>query len=857
MLPAPDPIRLAVPPAPEPPAAPSFPWVATVAPVAMALVLFAATRTPYTLMFAALGPLVAVGAAVDGRRSRRRSARQAAARDAEQLRCLTERAHDIQHAEHERLLALAAASDSGAVLLGSGRVASAVVVDDDPLDLSGERCGMLRAAAADPPAGPVVADAADGIGICGSPVLAVAVARSIAAQLDGVTRDEQGFRWNGVRIAWAAAERLLPADCGVVVDLDSGEVRGPGVLPQRGGFTAYALTAAAGEARITGGGVPDRVELASLLDAATADGLRAPIGRDARGPVEVDLLADGPHALVAGTTGSGKSELLVSWILALAATRSPAQLSFLLVDFKGGAAFAPLAGLPHVTGILSDLDPRLTRRAIESLRAEVLRRERLLAESGARSIADLPPGRLARLVIVVDEFAALVAAGPDLHDVFADLAARGRSLGLHLILCTQRPAGVIRDAVLANIGLRICLRVTDRGDAIAMTGVTSPAGLAPEPRGRAVLQRDGEVRILQVAMSGPGDAARIPVDGPGIPERPWLDPLPHVILLSEVPSAGEPGHAFGVLDLPAEQRQPAAVYDPPRHGHVLVTGTAGSGATTALAALSAGADALVLSPEPADAWAQLDLAATRDLLVIDGLDALLAAAGPDLGHELGERIAALLRGRAPAVMASVRRIGGPVAGLAGLFGSRLLLRQSSRDEHLLAGGQAESWDPSLPPGAGTWRGDVVQVADPGIPLPPPELPPLPRVAPGGDAALAVVAARPGELALPPHVLVVAVGREAAPELRAGPGGRPTVLVGDPEAWQSEWALLTEVRRSVPIVLIGCTASDHRMLLREVQPPPPLGPAAGECWLSRGGHTVRASWQGAATPESEENSPPNR
>ena len=98
-----------------------------------------------------------------------------------------------------------------------------------------------------------------------------------------------------------------------------------------------------------------------LLSAPGRAGLAAPIGRDAHGPVWLDLVAQGPHALIAGTTGSGKSELLVAWVVALAALHPPSRLSFLLVDFKGGAAFAPLAGLPHVVGILSDLDGRLAR----------------------------------------------------------------------------------------------------------------------------------------------------------------------------------------------------------------------------------------------------------------------------------------------------------------------------------------------------------------------------------------------------------------------------------------------------------------------------------------------------------------
>ena len=824
------------------------------APVAMAVVLFVVTGTPYTLMFAALGPLVAIGAAVDGRRSRRRVSRQARAREAIEVARLVERARLAQRLEHDRLRALAAAVSSGAVLLGHGRVASAVVIDGvDPVD---DRHGMLRAAAAGPDDGPVVVDAGDGIGVSGAPAFACAVVRGLAAQLDDVVELEDGFRWGGARIAWAAEERLLPEECRVRIDLDAGAVRGPGVLGQADGFAALAITRAQAVRVARRPGLPERVAVADL--APRSGGLAAALGRDADGDVVVDLVADGPHALVAGTTGSGKSELLVSWILSLASTRAPDELSFLLVDFKGGAAFAPLAGLPHVTGILSDLDPRLTRRAIESLRAELLRRERLLAADRVRSVDELPTGRIPRLVIVVDEFAALVAASPELHEVFADLAARGRSLGLHLILCTQRPAGVVRDAVLANIGLRICLRVTDRGDSIAMVGDDAAARLPGEPRGRAVLLRDGEARTLQVAMSSPLDAERIAQhNAPGIPARPWLDPLPAAIGLADVPPSDEPGRILGVLDLPAARSQPAAVYDPQRHGHLLVMGAAGAGATTALATLCASGDVVVVADDPADAWAQLARPPVQGLLVIDGLDALIAAAGPDLGHDLVERLAVLLRARAPAVAVSARRLGGPVTPLAGLFGSRLLLRQSSRDEHLLAGGAADAFDPGAPPGSGTWRGDVIQVADAGRALPVPLLPELPRVTIGRDPVLAVVASRPEAINLGPAVRIVRVGGGPAPTLDVGRGGRPTVLLGDPDAWQSEWGLLTEVRRAAPIVLIRCTAADHRALLREAQTPPPLGRRAGECWLSSDGVTVRAVFEDVSARESEEKGPPNR
>ena len=122
-------------------------------------------------------------------------------------------------------------------------------------------------------------------------------------------------------------------------------------------------------------------------------------------PCLVDLVGQGPHALVAGTTRSGKSELLVTWITALARCYPASEVTFLLVDFKGGAAFTPLRAMAHVLGTLTDLDARIAGRAVSSLSAELRRRERVLAEHGVRSIEELPAGVLARLVVVVDEFA--------------------------------------------------------------------------------------------------------------------------------------------------------------------------------------------------------------------------------------------------------------------------------------------------------------------------------------------------------------------------------------------------------------------------------------------------------------------
>ena len=194
--------------------------------------------------------------------------------------------------------------------------------------------------------------------------------------------------------------------------------------------------------------------------------LRAIVGQSAQGTFSLDLRSDGPHALVGGTTGAGKSELLQAWILGMAAAHSPQRVTFLLVDYKGGSAFRDCVALPHTVGLVTDLSPHLVRRALASLSAELRYREHLLARHRAKDLAelerrgevDVPPS----LVIVVDEFAALVQEVPGFVEGVVNVAQRGRSLGLHLILATQRPAGVIKDNLRANTNLRLALRVGRR-----------------------------------------------------------------------------------------------------------------------------------------------------------------------------------------------------------------------------------------------------------------------------------------------------------------------------------------------------------------------------------------------------------
>ncbi len=360
------------------------------------------------------------------------------------------------------------------------------------------------------------------------------------------------------------------------------------------------------------------------------DALRTSLGRSADGPVTVDLCRDGPHALVAGTTGSGKSELLQSLIAGLALNHPPDRCSFLLVDYKGGAAFAEAARLPHTVGMLTDLDGSTTARALRSLAAELSRREALLAAHGVADLAALPATvALARLVIVVDEFATLAEELPGFVPGLVGIAQRGRSLGIHLVLATQRPGGVVSPEIRANCTLRICLRTTDEADSRDVVGTPAAAHLPVHLPGRALLRRGStDPRPFQVARvalpaagapdepevrrhawpgvvrpgrrttTGTTDLSRL-VDalsraaelrGSATPHRPWQPPLPDLLPQAELdadmhrtaPRQGATRLRIGLLDRPDRQLREPLDLDLAAGGGVLAAGGPRSGRTTLL-----------------------------------------------------------------------------------------------------------------------------------------------------------------------------------------------------------------------------------------------------------------------------------
>lgn len=231
------------------------------------------------------------------------------------------------------------------------------------------------------------------------------------------------------------------------------------------------------------------------------DGLTVTLARsgDETGVVEMDLAADGPHLLIAGTTGSGKSDLLLSLLLGAAAHHPPAEVAFLLLDFKGGASFGPLGALPHTMSLETNHVGTASLRALSAIRAELHRREALFAEAGVSDYPGFrrrhPDAALPRLVVAIDELRVLVDDHPDAAAVLQRLAATGRSLGFHLILATQRATGAVGSDLRSNLGSTIALRTATEQESWDLVGTAAAARLDPRRPGSAILSTAGRPTV--------------------------------------------------------------------------------------------------------------------------------------------------------------------------------------------------------------------------------------------------------------------------------------------------------------------------------------------------------------------------
>ncbi|MBI5958535.1 MAG: AAA family ATPase, partial [Chloroflexi bacterium] len=237
---------------------------------------------------------------------------------------------------------------------------------------------------------------------------------------------------------------------------------------------------------------------------------------------------DGVHGMIAGTTGSGKSELLLTLITGMALIYDPSVINFVLVDYKGGAAFDPFRTLPHVVDIVTNLQGTAGIRTFTALRSELNRRSKLIADTNVKHIVHYRQKGLhisrepfPFLFVIVDEFAEMVKENPDFKAQLDSITRLGRALGVSLILATQRPAGAVTDQMRANMKFRICLRVETMEDSRELLRRSDAAFLPPNIPGRAYLQVGNEnVELMQVARAGG------PYSGPEVDTEPpviWLN----------------------------------------------------------------------------------------------------------------------------------------------------------------------------------------------------------------------------------------------------------------------------------------------------------------------------------------------
>ena len=368
--------------------------------------------------------------------------------------------------------------------------------------------------------------------------------------------------------------------------------------------------------------------------------------------------AHGPHALVGGTTGSGKSEFLTTYLIGLAINFSPEDVGMLIIDWKGGGIANTLDALPHFMGAITNLDGAGTARALASIKAELNKRQREFAVYGVNSInaymslykqrhtpkpeVKYPSKPLPHLVLVSDEFAELKANVPEFLDELTSVARIGRSLGVHLILATQKPSGVVNDQIEANSTSKIALKMASEQDSNELLKTTDAAHITNPGRGylkvgqnevyelfqsgyagvpydpEAVVAERVDERIYTINEVGqyelffdPGeevDQGKDTSDLPSqleavietiatifegdpaltLPDKPWLPNLPASIAAPNPTVETGLAVPLGMLDVPSRQAQERFDFDLVKAGHTVVFGSPGFGKSTVLQTLVLG-----------------------------------------------------------------------------------------------------------------------------------------------------------------------------------------------------------------------------------------------------------------------------
>lgn len=364
----------------------------------------------------------------------------------------------------------------------------------------------------------------------------------------------------------------------------------------------------------------------------------------------LDVVNHGPHGLVAGMTRSGKSELLTSWLLSIAVNYHPYDVSFLIIDYKGGGLADTLEGLPHMVGKITNIGEAI-ERSMASLKSELVRRQKIFSDVGVNKISDYIDGfhagkyeePMPRLLLVADEFRELKAQEPEFLKSLVSVATIGASLGIHLVLATQNPSGIVDDQIKANSNFQICLKVQNPAASRDVIAHTEAAQITQAGRAYIRVGSDEVFELVQSYWSGApylGDKARNSeagnqvriVEATGERQKtvveektrfksdvtelqiiskyltavarehqirkmpcPWLPELPKILYLEDlkVPQKGFDGSGWGeeipwfqvpigMYDRPKVQKQGVQMLNFDEEGHYGIYGAPGSGKTTML-----------------------------------------------------------------------------------------------------------------------------------------------------------------------------------------------------------------------------------------------------------------------------------
>ena len=372
------------------------------------------------------------------------------------------------------------------------------------------------------------------------------------------------------------------------------------------------------------------------LTKESAKSLAVPIGlKGKEDVVELNLheKAHGPHGLLAGTTGSGKSEFLQTYILSLAVHFHPHEVAFLLIDYKGGGMAQPFKNIPHLLGTITNIEgsKNFSERALASIKSELKRRQRLFDQYQVNHINDYTDlykqqqaeEPLPHLFLISDEFAELKREEPDFIRELVSAARIGRSLGVHLILATQKPGGVIDEQIWSNARFRVALKVQDANDSREILKNGDAATITVTGRGYLQVGNNEVYELFQSAWSGAPyledttqsedeialvtDLGLIPLSNVTTHDRkkkgrkteieaivekiealqvemgikklnsPWLPPLAQRLSRKSYQSSEKHEINFAMIDEPEKQSQTVYHYDVLEDGNIGVFGSSGYG----------------------------------------------------------------------------------------------------------------------------------------------------------------------------------------------------------------------------------------------------------------------------------------